>query len=162
MTKKIFLTSVRFSCGACNDRLILYYIILYYTHAKGKRWTNVYDDNRSMKIGDYEAQGEGQGKKTAKTIAAINMFAMIPEEWKNPTETTRKKKKRKTTSALSPTPAKKANVEKTNPKDSDSKQPEPRPIWNVVQTTNPISALFEYCKKGQRFYELGSPKADRL
>ena len=104
-----------------------------------------------MKMGDYEAKGEGLSKKIAKTSAALIMFATIPDNWKTETDNAKKKKKRKATSSITasaPTPSKQPNL--APQKAPDTKPVDPKLICNVIQTAHPISALFEYCKKGEQ------------
>ena len=40
---------------------------------------------------------------------------------------------------------------KVEPSPVEASVPKPVPIFSAIQTTHPISALFEYCKKGN-FY----------
>lgn len=102
-------------------------------------------------MGEFETQGSGMSKKIAKTIAAKTMFDVIPDEWKTTDYESRKRaKKRKSSSAKAPTdaptPAKQPNVAMPNVPEMKS---EPKPIWSVIQTAHPVSALYEYCKKGK-------------
>lgn len=112
-----------------------------------------------MKLGDYEAKGSGLSKKVAKTVAAINIYETIPTEWKECTAThvakKKKKNKRKADDANhdAAPPAKipavgvSANSSSVNIKmDADSQK---KPVHQVVLAAHPVSALFEYCKKGK-------------
>merc|ERR1712001_753272 len=128
----------------------------------------------TLKMGSYEAVGSGNSKKLAKAIAAQNMYQTIPDEWKNRvvSRTPRKKppmKRKKPMPAAGATgegvvtstnttldhieiPGEKklkASVEGANaPKAGKGPAiPTGAPIYSVIQTANPISALFEYSKK---------------
>jgi len=120
-----------------------------------------------MKMGNYESKGSGLSKKVAKTTAAQHMYETIPEEWKDLTKGPggKRKKKRKISQTSDQPPVKLMSLTvqdptKTTPGTSTAaavpatSQPAPAvaaktvPICHVVLTTNPISALFEYCKKG--------------
>lgn len=110
-----------------------------------------------MKMGDYEAKGDGLSKKIAKTAAALNMFATIPEDWRTAADNAKKKKRKatsstSTSSSAAPTPAKQPNL--TPQKAPETKPVDPKLICNVIQTAHPISALFEYCKKGEKPYSI--------
>ena len=105
-------------------------------------------------MGDYEANGEGLSKKIAKTSAALNMFnSTIPEDWRTAADNAKRKKKRKATTSTSssaPTPSKQPNLAPQKP--PETKPVDPKLICNVIQTAHPISALFEYCKKGELLF----------
>ncbi len=118
-------------------------------------------------MGDYESQGSGLSKKVAKTIAAQNMYEKIPPEWKDLTKGPggKKRKKRKISQTFDQPPVKLMSLTVQDPTKSTpgpsttsastTTQPAAAaktvPICHVVQTTNPISALFEYCKKGKKY-----------
>jgi hypothetical protein len=127
---------------------------------------------RCMKMGSYEAKGTGLSKKVAKTMAAQMMYNTIPEEWKNLDPPGRKRKKPKSSGTSDEPAAKIAAKNPTTPgtaaaaplfvpsvgrtgknrgrgrPDKAEETSEPRPVHQVVSATNPISAIFEYCKKG--------------
>ena len=122
-------------------------------------------------MGNYESKGSGLSKKVAKTMAAQNMYETIPDEWKDLTKGPggKRRKKRKISQTFDQPPVKLMSLTVQDPTKSTPgpstvaaptvSQPAPAaaaaktvPICNVVQTTNPISALFEYCKKGKKKY----------
>ena len=120
------------------------------THQQCMEWAMVREDGPpharkftwSLKMGDYEAHGTGCSKKLAKTEAAQKMYEMIPDEWKIVKPKVKKKK---------PIKRKSANP-KSGPDSSPKKAKEEenvgnRPVYTVIQSTNPISALYEYCRK---------------
>ena len=96
----------------------------------------------SLKMGEYEAHGSGCSKKLAKTEAAQNMYEIIPTEWKVVKPKIKKKKpiKRKSTNT-------KATSESIPKKAKEEENSGNRPVYTVIQSTNPISALYEYCRK---------------
>ena len=108
----------------------------------------------SLQMGPHEAMGVGCSKKVAKSLAAQSMYQKIPDEWKSPGNTAAtsnsKVKKRK------PKP-KKRKAEESSQDQSPKKPKEgepaadgpPRPAYSVIHATNPISALYEYCRKSK-------------
>ena len=96
----------------------------------------------SLKMGDYEAHGSGCSKKLAKTEAAQKMYEIIPVEWKIVKPKLKKKKpiKRKSTNS-------KSTTESIPKKAKEEENVGNRPVYTVIQSTNPISALYEYCRK---------------
>jgi len=117
----------------------------------------------SLKMGDYETEGVGHSKKIAKSLAAQAMYEKIPAEWKSvanggsgggggggsagnkfnkrrkPNNKPRKRKAGEESAAAAGAGAKKA-------KDA-TESATPKPAYSVIQATNPISALYEYCRK---------------
>jgi len=136
-------------------------------HMRAFTWT--------LKMGSYEAVGSGNSKKLAKAIAAQNMYQTIPEEWKNrvvnknPRKKPQMKRKKPmpgSTTGIKVEPSDvitstnttldhieipgekklKTSVDGANAP-TVAKVGAQAPIYSVIQTANPISALFEYCKK---------------
>lgn len=123
----------------------------------------------SLTMGDHEVQGSGVSKKLAKAYAALNMYNTIPEDWKNITPPVGKKKKgykRKSDQAgpSSGPLAKQANIQTDKPNPGQtaasgsgsttgpgSAKPQANAQFaqQVIQATNPISAIYEYCHKAK-------------
>jgi len=112
----------------------------------------------SLKMGDFLTEGAGCSKKIAKSLAAQSMYEKIPDEWKSGSGSGNPKKRKPGRSGFGmkrsrpggggggadgtggpggPSPAKKT-------KDGEGA---PVPAYSVIQATNPISALYEYCRK---------------
>lgn len=125
------------------------------THQQCMEWAMVKEDGPpharkftwSLKMGDYEAQGIGCSKKLAKTEAAQQMYEKIPSEWKVIKSKLKKKKpiKRKTGNS-------KSGAESSPKKAKEEENVGNRPVYSVIQSTNPISALYEYCRKRKSIY----------
>ena len=96
----------------------------------------------SLKMGDYEAHGTGCSKKLAKTEAAQKMYEIIPTEWKIVKPKLKKKKSIKRKSA-----SLKLGSDSSPKKAKEEENVGNRPVYSVIQSTNPISALYEYCRK---------------
>lgn len=127
----------------------------------------------------FQAVGSGNSKKLAKAIAAQNMYQTIPEEWKNVNESkTPKRKQPNKRKKPMPTPPSTAAIigpsndvitstnttldsldipgeKKLKASGEGANAPKATvssgttPVYSVIQTANPISALYEYCKKGK-------------
>ena len=120
------------------------------THQQCMEWAMVREDGPpharkftwSLKMGDYEAHGTGCSKKIAKTEAAQQMYEMIPAEWKVIKPRLKKKKPMKRKSGSS-----KHGLDSSPKKAKEEENVGNRPVYSVIQSTNPISALYEYCRK---------------
>ena len=110
----------------------------------------------------YEAVGTGANKKVAKQNAAANLIQGLPDELKEPKHKRGKKRSTElagasTSGATStpppakkPTPAAAASIGPVAPSNlvNKSNNSQPQPVHKVIQNSNPISALYEYTKKG--------------
>jgi len=104
-----------------------------------------------LKMGTYETQGAGCSKKIAKSLAAQAMYEKIPAEWKVGAGQGGQKK-RSGKPGWNKSPAKRVRPGDTGgPGPSKKVKSDPEgpavPAYSVIQATNPISALYEYCRK---------------
>ena len=127
------------------------------THQQCMEWTMLREDGPpharkftwSLKMGEYEAHGTGCSKKIAKTEAAQQMYEMIPAEWKIINPKLRKKKPIKRKSSGN---GKGSGSDSSPKKAKEEENVGNRPVYSVIQSTNPISALYEYCRKRKIWY----------
>ncbi|CAB4057005.1 unnamed protein product [Lepeophtheirus salmonis] len=124
----------------------------------------------SLKLGDHEVVGTGSSKKVAKTTAANQMLNIIPEEWKKAVLEMDGKKKKKankrkkqnlsspenpsldkvTTPLKAEVPVKVEDNSTPLSATTDIAQlPSNLPIFEQITSSNPISCLYEYCKKAK-------------
>jgi len=121
----------------------------------------------SLKMGTYETTGVGCSKKIAKSLAAQAMYEKIPAEWKSQTANggggasangkfkKRKPKPRKRKAADDSAAAAGTAADGAAPgggggssaKKAKEEDGPAKPAYSVIHATNPISALYEYCRK---------------
>ena len=121
----------------------------------------------SLKMGEHETMGIGCSKKIAKSLAAQSMFEKIPDDWKKPAmagsggaangkfkKRKQQNRKRKVEigvggpSALAQPPQ--PGIKKAKKEGEVGATPEEsKPAYEVIHATNPISALYEYCRKSK-------------
>jgi len=109
----------------------------------------------SLKMGEFETTGAGCSKRIAKSLAAQAMYEKIPDDWKmNSGGHGYRGNKRKGNNQRGGYGGMKRHGGPAGPAPGGAKKskgPEddgtPKPAYSVIQATNPISALYEYCRK---------------
>ena len=120
-----------------------------------------------LKLAEYEAVGTGASKKVAKSIAAAQLYEQLPDEVKERKKkegktNNRKRKKEKEPKATAAAgkvvaeggkvigpvaPGKKAKTDITG-----------KPVHSVILNANPISCLYEYCKRGEFQFKISGDR----
>lgn len=91
-----------------------------------------------LTLGEFSTTGTGPNKKLARNVAAEQMMAQLPEEWKS------KRSKSKKSGAGNKRPG---FGSRGGPSPKKKSQPESEDGKVVITADNPVSCLYEYAKK---------------
>lgn len=91
-----------------------------------------------LTLGEFSTTGTGPNKKLARNVAAEQMMAQLPEEWKS------KRAKSKKSGAGTKRPG---FGSRGGPSAKKKQQPESEDGKVVITADNPVSCLYEYAKK---------------